>query len=310
MAEHAESGAGDEDTEILGIRISHPDRVVFEGQGATKRAVAEYLAGMAPRMLDHLRDRPTSLVRCPSGAGGKCFYQKHHTGSVPDEIGETQIEEKDGDLASYLVFNSAEALVAAAQIGALEFHIWGARTDKLERPDRLVIDLDPDEGLGFAPVKDAAFEVRDLLAKAGLDSWPLLTGGKGIHVVAPLERRQPWETVKAAAKGLARQLTEKAPDTYVDEASKSRRKGRIFIDWLRNERGATAICPFSLRARPGAPVATPVSWMELPGIETANAYTLSTIGQRLAALNADPWEGYSSTRQSISAETLTKLESG
>lgn len=307
MAEHAESGAGDEDTEILGIRISHPDRVVFEGQGATKRAVAEYLAGMAPRMLDHLRDRPTSLVRCPSGAGGKCFYQKHHTGSVPDEIGETQIEEKDGDLASYLVFNSAEALVAAAQIGALEFHIWGARTDKLERPDRLVIDLDPDEGLGFAPVKDAAFEVRDLMAKAGLDSWPLLTGGKGIHVVAPLERRSTWETVKAAAKGLARQLTEKAPDTYIDDASKSLRKGRIFIDWMRNERGATAICPFSPRARPGAPVATPVSWVELPGIDAADAFTLSTIAQRLSGLNADPWEAYASTRQSIGADALGVL---
>lgn len=310
MAEHAESGAGDEDIMVLGIRISHPDRVVYEGQGATKRAVAEYLADMAPRMLDHLRDRPTSLVRCPSGAGGKCFYQKHHTGSVPDEIGETEIEEKDGERASYLVFNSAEALVAAAQIGALEFHIWGARTDRLEYPDRLVIDLDPDESLGFDRVKDAAFEVRDRLAQAGLASWPLLTGGKGIHVITPLERRQRWETVKAAAKGLARQLTEKAPDNYVDEASKARRKGRIFVDWLRNERGATAICPFSLRARPGAPVATPVSWMELPRIEAASAYSLSTVRQRLAGLNADPWEGFSSIRQSISADALAMLESG
>lgn len=305
----AESPAKDapDDGKVLGIRISHPDRIVYEDQGATKREIAEYLAEIAPRMLAHIKDHPVSLVRCPSGAGGKCFFQKHHTDSIPDEIGATTIKEKDGDTASYLVLNTPEALVAAAQIGALELHIWGSRTDQLEKPDRLVIDLDPDEGLGFSDVKDAAMEVRDVLGAAGLQSFPLLTGGKGIHVVAPLERRQGWDEVKGAARGLAKKLAEAAPDTYVAEASKAKRKGRIFIDWLRNERGATAICPYSPRARPGAPIATPVRWDELSGISSGHDYTLGSIRRRLSSLKSDPWDGYGTLRQSISRSVLDLL---
>ncbi|MGB3625373.1 MAG: DNA ligase D, partial [Henriciella sp.] len=295
------------DGTVLGIRISHPDRVVYEEQGATKREIAEYLARIAPRLLPHIKDRPVSLVRCPSGAGGKCFFQKHHTDSIPDTIGEAEIKEKDGGKASYLVLNSAEALVSAAQIGALELHIWGSRTDRLERPDRLVIDLDPDEGMDFATVKDAAVEVRDVLGSAGLKSFALVTGGKGVHVVAPLERRRDWADVKAAARGLARQLAAAAPDRYVAEASKAKRKGKIFIDWLRNERGATAVCPYSLRARPGAPIAVPVRWDELSGLDAANTYTLSNIFARLSRLKTDPWEGYDETRQSIGQSVLDIL---
>jgi bifunctional non-homologous end joining protein LigD len=301
-----ETGNEDDDT-VLGVKISHPDRVVYQEQGATKRQIAEYLAEIAPRLLPHITGHPVSLVRCPSGAGGKCFYQKHHTDSVPAAIGETQIKEKDGETSSYLVLNSAEALVSAAQIGALELHIWGSRTDKLEKPDRLVLDLDPDEGLDFNDVKQAAYEVRDVLEAAGLQSFPLLTGGKGIHVIAPLERRQSWDHVKAAARGLARRLSEAAPDTYVAEASKAKRKGRIFIDWLRNERGATAICPYSLRARPGAPVATPVRWNELSAMSSGHDYTLSNIRRRLSSQKTDPWADYDGVRQSISKSVLKVL---
>ena len=312
-AEKAEETKGapdvsdEEDGKILGVKISHPDRVVYDEQGATKREIAEYLAWIAPRMLPHIKDHPVSLVRCPSGAGGKCFYQKHHTDSVPDAIGETEIKEKDGETSSYLLLNSAEALVSAAQIGALELHIWGSRTDKLEKPDRLVLDLDPDEGLDFGDVKTAAYEVRDVLEAAGLQTFALLTGGKGIHVIAPLERRQGWDEVKAAARGLAKKLSDAAPDTYVAEASKAKRKGRIFIDWLRNERGATAICPYSLRARAGAPVATPVRWDELSGISSGQDYTLSNIRRRLSSLKTDPWAGYDDVRQSISKSVLDVL---
>lgn len=303
----AEGGQDGDDGKVLGIRISHPDRVVYEEQGATKREIAEYLADIAPRLLPHIKDRPVSLVRCPSGAGGKCFFQKHHTDSIPDAIGETEIKEKDGDTASYLLLNTPEALVSAAQIGALELHVWGSRTDRLERPDRLVIDLDPDEGMDFDQVKAAAVEVRDVLDSAGLQSFALLTGGKGIHVVVPLERRREWDDVKAAARGLARQLSAAAPDRYVAEASKAKRKGKIFIDWLRNERGSTAICPYSLRARPGAPVAVPIRWDELSGVEAANKYTLSNIRQRLSSLREDPWDGYGDVRQSISDSVLDVL---
>ena len=307
----AEAGNGKEeggdDGKVLGIRISHPDRVVYDEQGATKREIAEYLAEIAPRLLPHIKDRPVSLVRCPSGAGGKCFFQKHHTDSTPDAIGETEIKEKDGNKASYLILNSPEALVSAAQIGALELHIWGARTDRLERPDRLVFDLDPDEGLDFEAVKDAAFEVREVLESAGLTSFALLTGGKGIHVVVPLERRHGWDDVKAAARGLAKQLSKAAPERYVAEASKAKRKGKIFIDWLRNGRGSTAICPYSLRARPGAPVAVPVRWDELSGIDAANTYTLSNIRRRLSSLKDDPWAAYDDTRQSLGKHVMAVL---
>ena len=302
-----DDGTASDDGKVLGVRISHPDRVVYEEPGATKREIAIYLAGIAPRMLPFIKDHPVSLVRCPSGAGGKCFFQKHHTDSIPEAIGETKIEEKDGETASYLILNSPEALVSAAQIGALELHIWGSRTDKLEKPDRLVIDLDPDEGLDFEDVKEAAFEVRDVMHAAGLETFPLLTGGKGIHIVAPLERRQGWDEVKAAARGLAKKLADAAPGTYVAEASKAKRKGRIFIDWLRNERGATAICPYSLRARPGAPVATPVRWDELSSRSSGHDYTLSNINRRLSSLKADPWEGYDEVRQSISKSVLEIL---
>ncbi len=244
------------------------------------------------------------------GVTGECFFQKHFTASTPEAINATEIEEKDGDRASYLLFGTPESLVAAAQIGALELHVWASRVDRLEQPDRLILDLDPDEALSFEDVKRAAREVRERLDQAGLESFALLTGGKGIHVVAPLERRQGWDELKAAARGLARQMSGEMPGLYIAEASKEKRKGRIFIDWMRNERGATAICPFSPRARPGAPVATPVSWEELDGVSAASAYTLRSIRQRMAHLNRDPWEGYEGLRQSITRDVLRHLAGG
>ena len=303
----ANKPAEDNETRICGITISNADRVVFDEQGVTKGDIAAYLNEVAEHMLPHIKDRPVSLVRCPAGDTSKCFFQKHHTDSTPDDIGSVMIRESDGEEDEYLVLNSAKALVSAAQIGALELHIWGSRTDKLESPDRFVIDLDPDESLSFEDVKSAAFEVRDVLESAGLKSFPLLTGGKGIHVIVPLERRRDWDEIKTAARNLAQKLADAAPGSYVAEMSKKKRKGKIFLDWLRNERGATAIAPYSLRARPGAPVATPVDWAELKRIEAADKYTIRTIGQRLAQLKSDPWEGYFDVRQSISKHVMEVL---
>ena len=303
----ANKPAEDNETRIGGITISNADRVVFDEQGVTKGDIAAYLNEVAEHMLPHIKDRPVSLVRCPAGDTSKCFFQKHHTDSTPDDIGSVMIRESDGEEDEYLVLNSAKALVSAAQIGALELHIWGSRTDKLESPDRFVIDLDPDESLSFEDVKSAAFEVRDVLESAGLKSFPLLTGGKGIHVIVPLERRRDWDEIKTAARNLAQKLADSAPGSYVAEMSKKKRKGKIFLDWLRNERGATAIAPYSLRARPGAPVATPVDWAELKRIEAADKYTIRTIGQRLAQLKSDPWEGYFDVRQSISKHVMEVL---
>lgn len=301
---------GGETPDLGGVRLTNPDRVLFEGQGLTKMDLAKYLSAIAEHILPFTEDRPVSLVRCPAGRSDDCFFQKHRGASVPEEIGEVMIEEKDGTKKSYLLVGDRPGLIATAQIGALELHGWGARADRIDRPDRLIIDLDPDEGMGFDLVKEAATEVRDVLASAGLRSFALLTGGKGVHVVAPLERRRGWNDVKAAARGLARQLAKAAPDRYVAEASKAKRRGRIFLDWLRNQRGATAIVPYSVRARPGAPVAVPVRWDELPRMERASAFSITSIGQRLSALHEDPWADFQETRQSITNGLLEALTDG
>jgi bifunctional non-homologous end joining protein LigD len=198
-----------------------------------------------------------------------------------------------------------KALVSTAQIGALELHVWGCRADDIERPERIVFDLDPDEGLGFAEVRAAAFEVRDVLDSLGLASFAMLTGGKGVHVIAPIARRNSWNEVKTFSHDLANRLAASAPGRYVTNMAKKKRKGRIFIDYLRNERGSTAIAPYSPRRRDGATVATPVSWDELKQMKSAGAFTMKTLDKRLKAMKDDPWEGYAAaSRQALSAARM------
>ena len=245
---------------IEGQRLSSPDKVLWPEAGLTKHDLASYYAEFADLLLPFVDNRPLSLVRCPEGHARECFFQKHRTPGTPGAIETVEIFEKDGGKADYLVIRSAAGLVGAAQVGGLELHVWGARADNLEKPERIVFDLDPDEGLPFQAVTRAAMKLRDGLEALGLKSFPLLTGGKGVHVIAPVARTQAWPKVKAFASGYAHVLARHSPDRYVAEASKAMREGRIFIDWLRNERGATAIAPYSPRARKRAPVATPVSW--------------------------------------------------
>lgn len=301
----ARRGAAKAPVTVAGVRLSNPDRVVFDGQGLTKLDLAHYYAAVAERMLAHAGNRPVSLVRCPQGRNKHCFFQKHDTGGFPDAVKTVAIAEKDGGTADYLTLPDAAALVGAVQMGTLEFHIWGARNDRLEKPDRLVFDLDPDEGLGFADVKAAAFDLRDRLADLGLQSFAMVTGGKGVHVVVPLERRQGWPEVKAFARDFAARQASAEPERFVATMSKAKRKGRIFIDWLRNERGATAIAPYSTRSRAGAPVATPVGWDELESLNAANSFDIDAVLQRLQ--DADPWSDYGSVRQSITKAMLAAL---
>ncbi len=292
---------------IGSLKLTSPDKLLWPDAGLTKLDLANYYKAFADRLLPFVKDRPLSLVRCPEGYEGQCFFQKHRTPSTPDAIETVKLKEKDGGSADYLVIRNAAGIVGAAQIGGLELHVWGSRIDNLEKPERIVFDLDPDEGLGFPQVIQAATEIRDRLDSLGLKSWPLLTGGKGIHVIAPIARTQEWPEVKAFASGLARKVAASAPDRYVAQASKAKREGRIFIDWLRNERGATAIAPFSPRRRAGAPVAAPVSWSELSGFENAAPFTIKTIGDRLAGLKSDPWIGYSAARQSLKAAAIAAV---
>lgn len=267
-------------TEIAGIGISHPERIVYPDAKVTKQQVAEYYDAMADHILDTAADHPLSLVRLPEGLEGERFFQKHVGKGFPKDIKTLSTEESDGDRADYMYVSTASGLVGAAQMGTLEFHIWGAQRDNLDRPDRMVFDLDPDESLSFADVTSAATDLRDLLADLDLPSWPLVTGGKGVHVVVPLRRIAGWDTVKLFSRVLATHLAETQPDRFTASMSKAGRAGRIFIDWLRNERGATAIAPFSLRARPGAPVATPVAWQELAKLNSANAFRIADVAER------------------------------
>lgn len=267
-----------QDVDIAGIALSSPGRAVFPG--ISKLDLARYYQRIAPHMLAETANRPMSLLRLPEGIDGARFFQKHPGKGFPKALKTVQIREADGDLADYIYVRDASGLIGAVQMGTVEFHIWGARRDNPERPDRLVFDLDPDDSLDFAEVRRAALDLRETLAALGLNPWAMLSGGKGVHLVVPLRRTASWDTVSQFCQGVARLCAAREPERFVAEMAKAKRKGRIFIDWLRNERGQTSVAPFSVRARPGAPVATPVSWEELPGIAAASAFDMAAALQR------------------------------
>lgn len=287
------------------VRLTHPSRVLFADAGVTKAEYAAYLEAAAERMGPYVFGRPVSLVRAPDGADGQRFFQKHAMAGAPPEIKTTPVTESDGKEEQYLTLPNADALVACAQMSALEVHLWGSRNDDLEKPDRMVFDLDPDEGLGFQHVKRAAFDIKALLDSADLPSFALLTGGKGIHIVLHLKRRHGWDEVKGFAGDLAQQIAALDPKRFVATMTKAQRKGRIFIDYFRNHRGATAIAPYSTRARSSASVAAPVTWTELKTITSASAFTLRDMKARLAA--PDPWKDYAKSAVSLTKAARNKL---
>ena len=258
----------------IDVAVSNRERVIFPESGQTKGELADYYAAIAPLMLPWAAARPISLVRCPQGRAKKCFFQKHDSGTFGDHVHHVPIREKDGGSEDYLYVDDAEGLVACVQMGTIEFHGWGARTDDVELPDRMIFDLDPDEGLDFEACKHAAREIKGKLADIGLVSFAMLSGGKGVHVVVPLKRGHDWETHKDFSRRFAEAMSIADPDRYVATMSKAKRKGRIFIDWLRNQRGATAVLPYSARARAGAPVAVPIAWDELDAMKDAHPYSI------------------------------------
>ncbi|WP_174292530.1 DNA ligase D [Sphingomonas bacterium] len=278
------------------VKVSSRDRVIFPEappeKGVTKGELADYYAAVAPIMLPWVAARPVSLVRCPQGRAKHCFFQKHDAGSFGEWVHQVPIREKDGSSEDYLYVEDADGLVACVQMGTIEFHGWGSSVAHLEAPDRLVIDLDPDEGLGFEETKRAAEYVRDQLAELGLVSFPLLSGGKGVHVVVPLTPRAEWPAVKDFADRFARALATAEPERFVAVMTKAKRKGRIFIDWLRNQRGSTAIMPYAARARPGAPVAAPVSWSELRGLDTAARWSVRDAATLIERANGRGLKGW------------------
>jgi DNA ligase D len=285
---------------IEGVNLTHPDKVLYPEQAITKLALAEYYRSVAQWMLPHVASRPISLVRCPMGQQKNCFFQRHAGSGIPPQIREVEISgfEESG---AYLYLTDISGLIALVQMGVLEIHPWGSRVDRPERPDRIIFDLDPGEGLSFADVVPAAREVRRFLADAGLASFVKTTGGKGLHVVVPITRRYAWPEVKAFAKRAAELLAAAAPGQYLTRISKAERKGRIFIDYLRNDPTSTAVGPYSTRARAGAPVATPLAWEELSPKLQPRDFDIASVPKRLQRLRQDPWAEMSRLRQSLPA---------
>jgi bifunctional non-homologous end joining protein LigD len=292
--------SGRSDLVVDGIRIKNPDRVYFADRDdvLTKADLVEHYLAVRPWLERHIVGRPVMLLRCPEGTAGQCFHQRHPWPATPEAIGRVWIGGGNGAGES-LVFDSYRSVVAAAGIGALELHIWASRADQPARPDRMVFDFDPGEHVSFSWVKEAAVELGEMLEEAGLVSFVMTTGGKGLHLVVPLTPDHEFAEVRDHARSWAHHLVLERPDRYIDHPSKAKRHGLIYIDVLRNGQGATAICPWSTRAHPNAPVATPIDWEELDQDFGPNDLTVRTVGARLASAPRDPWEGYFDVSQRI-----------
>jgi bifunctional non-homologous end joining protein LigD len=282
----------------LDVRITHPERVVFPDTTITKGDVAAYYAAIMDWLLPEIENRPLSIIRCPDGAGATCFFQKHHADKLGAHVGSILLKEKTGS-DRYLYVDDPQGVLELVQMSTLELHPWGSRIDKPEQPDRLVFDLDPAPGIDWSDLVAAAKDVRARVRKHGLESFPRLSGGKGVHVVVPIRRGPLWDEAKAFCERIADEMAAEAPDRYLATASKAAREGRIFIDWLRNARGATSVASFSLRARAGAPVAMPIRWEELARVKSPSAFDLVAALKRIKTMRAHPWGDFAKTKQAL-----------
>jgi bifunctional non-homologous end joining protein LigD len=278
--------------------LTNPNKVLYPKDGITKRELLDYYGLVAERMLPHVGNRPLTLVRCPNGVGKPCFFQKHPGQGTPEKIRSIAIRESEGK-APYSVIDDAWGLFGLLQLGALEIHTWGSRADDFEHPDLLVFDIDPDPALAFSAVITCARELRAVFEAAKLESFVKTTGGKGLHVCVPIEPDLDWDQVKDFSGRIAEAFARRAPDKYVATQSKAKRKGKIYIDYLRNARGATFIAPYSTRARDAAPVAVPLDWDELTPRLDPSAFTVRTLARRLKARADDPFERMATLRQKL-----------
>lgn len=281
----------------LGIKLSHPDKIMYPGTDITKAHLVAYYTAVADKMLPHLKDRPLSLVRDTDNDLTKTFFQKHALPGMPKSLRSGQLTKIKGTESRILWIEGLAGLLDGVQMNTLEFHVWGSDRHQPDLAERMVFDIDPDEGLGFGDVKKAAVDIRDILGAIGLQSWPLLSGGKGVHVVVPLVPDADWTAVKDFCQNFAELLAKTEPMRFVANMSKAKRKGRMFLDYLRNGQGSTAVCPWSTRARAGGTVAIPVTWAELETIDRANAFDLFAAAER--AQGPDAWEGYFETEQKL-----------
>jgi bifunctional non-homologous end joining protein LigD len=281
---------------VEGVRLSNPDKILYPEQGITKGDLADYYVAVAERMLPHVAFRPVTMVRCPTGRGTKCFYQRHAGSGVPEQLGEIAVP---GFEEPYLFIRDVAGLIAMVQMGVLEIHPWAVTVEHPDRADRVIFDLDPAEGLGFEEVIHAAKEVRERLKALGLVSFVKTTGGKGLHVIVPVEPTSEWREVKSFAKGLSAEMAADSPERYLTKISKAERAGRIFIDYLRNDPTSTAVAPYSTRSRAGAPVAMPIRWEQVKaGLDPCD-YTVATVPELIGKQRADPWAEMLQVKQQL-----------
>jgi bifunctional non-homologous end joining protein LigD len=292
---------------VGGVSLTHPDKILYPEHGLTKRDLAEYYEQVAQWMLPHVIGRPLALVRCPAGRGKPCFFQKHPGRHEPKHLTQVNVSLKAAPEYNLAIKNAA-SLIELVQMGVLEIHVWGSLARRLEKPDRLIFDLDPDPSVDWPRVVTAAREVRLMLEELGLESFLKTTGGKGLHIVVPIQPRTEWDDAKRFCKSVADLIVRAAPDRYIAAMTKSARKGKIFIDYLRNGRGATSIAPYSTRSRLGAPVSMPISWDELTPKLHSDQFTVTNVPSRLARLKRDPWADLPSTRQAITKGMFKHLD--
>jgi bifunctional non-homologous end joining protein LigD len=281
------------------ISITHPDKILYPKEGITKLQVSQYYRVIAPWILPHLSNRPLSLLRCPEGVEEECFFQKHLSSGMPPGVDTVRLKERAG-IHEYMTIDSEEGLVALVQMGAFELHAWNSRKENPEFPDQFVMDFDPDKGVSWKRVIEAAQQLKEILDQLSLQSFIKVTGGKGLHVHVPIEPIYSWEQIRGFTKTLAQEMVSRAPRDFTATMSKQARKGKIFIDYLRNSRGATAVVPYSLRAKPTSSVALPISWDELPKIKSSAFFTLEKTLDLLSERKVDPWaEFFEASRQKI-----------
>lgn len=280
------------------IVVTHPDRVLYPGLGVTKQDVADYYRAVMAWFLPGVVDRPTSVLRFPEGIGEQGFFQKHPMRGL-SHVGHLRLREESGKWADYLCPSDASSVIGLVQFGTIEFHPWGARASSLDEPDYLVFDLDPGDGVSWRDVVDAARLFKRRLGDVDLQSYVRTTGGKGLHVVVPLHASCTWEDAKRFVRAFARRMADEQPGRFTATAAMDERGGRIFIDYLRNSRGATSVASYSLRARSGATVATPLRWQDLGRCEGPGDFDIGTVPRRLARLHSDPWEGFGTLRQDL-----------
>ncbi len=289
------------------LPITHPDKVLDPESGMTKQQLAEYYLAVAERMLPHVADRPLSVVRCPEGSGKQCFFQKHIGLGLSKDVHSVSIPNpKTGGKEDYLTVSTAEGLVGLAQMSVFELHTWGSRNESLEKPDRIVFDLDPDAAIAWKTLTASAQEIRDRLQKLGLQSFLKSTGGKGLHVVAPIKAEYEWPVVKEFAHRLVLSMEKDNPKLYITKMTKAARKDLIYLDYLRNDRGSTSIAPFSPRARSDVPVAMTLDWKELKS-DKRPVFHVTHFETWKARLRRDPWKEMEIVKQRLSAETLRTM---